>query len=72
MQNMILVSAKIKCVCGHRKQTYGYQRGRCEGEINYEYGINGYVKQINDKDLYIIQVTMFNILRRIEKNNIYV
>ena len=44
MQNMILVSAKIKCVCGHRKQTYGYQRGRCEGEINYEYGINGYVK----------------------------
>ena len=44
MQNMILVSAKIRCICGHRKQTYGYQRERGEGEINYEYGINGYIK----------------------------
>ena len=23
----------------HRKQTYGYQRGRVEGEINWKYGI---------------------------------
>ena len=38
----------------HRKQTYGYQRGRGEG-VTQEYGINRYkqlyLKQISNKDL---------------------
>ena len=39
----------------HRKQTYGYQRGKEVGGINLEFGINRhtllYIKQINNKDL---------------------
>ena len=40
----------------HRKQTYGYQRGKGgEGGINQRFGINRYtllhIKQINNKDL---------------------
>ena len=38
-----------------RKQTYGYQRGKGEGGITQEFGINRYtlicVKYITDKDL---------------------
>ena len=41
---------------GHRKQTYGCQRGREEEAINQEFGINLhillYTKQINNKDLF--------------------
>ena len=32
----------------HRKQTYGYKRGERVGGINQEYGMNRYIKQIND------------------------
>ena len=39
----------------HRKQTYGYQRGKGGGQvgINYEYEINKqlYIKQISNNDL---------------------
>ena len=39
----------------HRKQTYGYQRGKGWGQvgINYEYEINKqlYIKQISNNDL---------------------
>ena len=39
----------------HRKQTYGHQRGRSGGGINWEYGINRctllYIQQITQKDL---------------------
>ena len=38
-----------------RRQTYGYQRGKRGGDINWESGINRYtrlyIKQINNKDL---------------------
>ena len=38
----------------HRKQTYGYQRGK-DGEINWVFGVNRYtllyIKQISNKDL---------------------
>ena len=39
----------------HRKQTYGYQRGKGRGGKNWEFGMNRYtllyIKQINNKDL---------------------
>ena len=39
----------------HRKQTYGYQRGKGGERINQEFRINRYkllyIKQINNKDL---------------------
>ena len=39
----------------HRKQTWGYHRGRVGGGINSEYGTNrytlSYIKQINNKGL---------------------
>ena len=39
----------------HKKQTYGYQRGKAEGGINWEFGSDRYIllyiKQINNKDL---------------------
>ena len=45
---------KLKQTHRHRKQTYGYQRGK-GGWINQEFGINRYtpldIKQVNNKDL---------------------
>ena len=39
----------------HRKQTYGYQKGKAVGEINEEFGVDTYtllyIKQITNKDL---------------------
>ena len=39
----------------HKKQTYGYQRGKAEGGINWEFGSDRYIllyiKQINNKDI---------------------
>ena len=47
--------AKQKQTHRRRKQTYGYQRGRERGGINWKYGINRctllYIKQVNNKDL---------------------
>ena len=48
--------AKQKQTHRHRKQTYGYQRGKSrEGGINEEFEMNRhallYVSQINNKDL---------------------
>ena len=50
------LSTKQKQTHRHRKQTYGYQRGKAgEGGINQEFGIKRYtllyIKQINNKDL---------------------
>ena len=39
---------KLKHIHKHRKQTYGYQRGKGEGGINQEFGINRY-KQLHIK-----------------------
>ena len=48
-----------------QKQTYDYQRGR-GGKINQEFGTGRYkllyIKQINNKDKYITQGTILNIL----------
>ena len=50
----------------HRKQTYGYQRGR-GGGIHWEFEINrcilSYVKQINKRMYCIAWGTIFNILQ---------
>ena len=39
----------------HRKQTYGYQRGKVGGGIDQEFGFSRntllYIKQINNEDL---------------------
>ena len=49
------LSTKQKKSHRHRKQTYGYQRGKVWGGINQEFGINIYtllyIKQITNKDL---------------------
>ena len=49
----------------HRKQIYGYQRGKVRGRINYEFGINRYellyIKQISKKDLLYSTGTIFSI-----------
>ena len=50
----------------HRKQTYGYQRGR-GGGINWEFEINrctlSYIKQINKRMHGIVQGIAFDILQ---------
>ena len=47
---------KEECKSIHRKQIYGYQRGKGRGGINWEFGINRYtslyIKQINRDILY--------------------
>ena len=50
------IYTKQKQIHRHRKQTYGYQRGKGgKGGINQECGINRYalpyIKQISNKDL---------------------
>ena len=43
---------KQKEIHWHRKQTYGYQRGKGGGRINYELGVNRYsMYKIINKDL---------------------
>ena len=41
---------KQKKIHSHRKQTFGYQRGKDGGEINQEFGINIYTL-LNNKDI---------------------
>ena len=36
----MILFTKQKQTHRHRKQSYGYQRGRVGGGINYEFGIN--------------------------------
>ena len=52
---MSIESVKTKNRERHRKQTYGYQKGKSGGGINLECGSNRYkllyIKQISNKDL---------------------
>ena len=45
----------IKQIHRHRKQTYGYQRGKVGGDINWKIGLDThtllYIKEINNKDI---------------------
>ena len=52
---MIQMNLFIKQTHRHRKQTYGYQRGKVGEGINWEIGIDIYtllyIKQINNNDI---------------------
>ena len=75
------LSTKQKYTHRHRKQTYGYQRGKGIGEGCQEFGLSRYkllyVKQISNKDLLYstgncIQYRVINYNGKESEKNIYI
>ena len=59
---------KQKQMQRHRKQTFGYQRGRAQGGINWEYGFNRYtlpcMKWLNNK-IFLYSTGKYNFFNKL-------